>query len=251
MIDERTFEALLSRMEDETLDFKSTAPKITYEPDKARFIKDIICMANTPRNEPSYIIYGVKKLPDGSNLLLSLDKDTDEELLQSQFSEERVYPIPVFTYSTVLYQQKTFGIICIPPVRIGVCRPRKGFFDILQPSLVYFRRGSKNAVALPEDIARIVNWMKDGHVSSSEFSPPTDEEWENFLFKVHHFESSRGYLLLAAPLAIEHVYDNISVLGNIPCSMVFDFDPNSESNGLLKYTRETLTKQRSLHLVVI
>ena len=85
-INEQNFEDFLKRGESDILDFKSTAPKITYEPDQARFIKDIICMANTPRDEPAYIIYGVNKHPDGTYDLLGLDKYIDPEILQSQSS---------------------------------------------------------------------------------------------------------------------------------------------------------------------
>ncbi len=48
-------------MENETLDFKAKMYDLSYDSNKAKFIKDIISMANTPRDETSYIIIGVKK----------------------------------------------------------------------------------------------------------------------------------------------------------------------------------------------
>lgn len=60
-MDGREFELFLERMEDETLDFKSKMYDPSYDHEKAKFIKDIVSMANTPREETSYIIIGVKK----------------------------------------------------------------------------------------------------------------------------------------------------------------------------------------------
>src|SRR5258708_36706946 len=102
-MDVQEFELLLERMEDEKLDFKTKMYELSYDPDKAKFIKDILSMANTPREETSYIIIGVKKNVNGSYELKGLDKYIDEATLQSQFTE-RVYPIPIFSYSTISYK---------------------------------------------------------------------------------------------------------------------------------------------------
>ncbi len=206
-------------------------------------------MANTPRDEPAYIIYGVNKHPDVTYDLLGLDIHIDGETLLSQFSEERVSPIPMFSYSTFSYAGKIFGIIRVPPVRIGVCRPRKDFFDILKQHHTYFRRDSKNDLALPEDIARIMEWMKSGQVPFSELSSSADEEWEKFLDTVYKFDPSRSYILLTTPLDDEQAKTkNISAIGKIPFSMVFDFDPDSEAGGLLEQVKDTIEEKRSLHL---
>ena len=94
-MDVREFELFLERMEDQTLDFKSKMYDLSYDHEKAKFIKDIVSMANTPREETSYIIVGVKKKVNGSYELNGLDKYIDEATLQSQF-KDRVYPIPLF-----------------------------------------------------------------------------------------------------------------------------------------------------------
>jgi predicted HTH transcriptional regulator len=84
---EQEFEALLARMEDATLDFKAKEYELSYEPDKARFIKDILAMANTPREGNAYIVLGVRKEPNGNYELRGITATIDEENDQSQLTE--------------------------------------------------------------------------------------------------------------------------------------------------------------------
>ena len=65
MLTEHEFCALLQRQEDETLDFKLEAYDYSREDKKHELVKDVLCMANTPRDDVSYIVLGVKKYPDG------------------------------------------------------------------------------------------------------------------------------------------------------------------------------------------
>ena len=101
MLTEEQFLALLQRVEDETLDFKREGYNLSREDQKYSLIKDVICMANTPRNENAYLVLGVMKHPDGKTELVGLDSYADEANLQSQFSE-RVYPVPRFSYELVV-----------------------------------------------------------------------------------------------------------------------------------------------------
>ncbi len=60
---ESAFEELLIRMEGESIDFKGKDyPNLVDEVKKVDFIKDTICMVNTPREGPAYLMTGVKKL---------------------------------------------------------------------------------------------------------------------------------------------------------------------------------------------
>jgi hypothetical protein len=81
-------EELLKRSELPTLDFKlepydfTSANHKKKEYKRAEFAKDIICMANTPRNEPAYIVIGVKRQPDGTNCLKGLTVHLDDNCFQ-------------------------------------------------------------------------------------------------------------------------------------------------------------------------
>ena len=249
------FLALLQRMEGETLDFKSTAYNLASELDRANFIKDVICMANTPREEPSYILLGVKKHTDGTFELWGLDRYLDDADLQEQFPA-RVQPVPEFTYELFSYEGKDFGVITIPPRRIGPCLPIKDFpgpsdgrpHTILRQYQIYFRRGFRNDIATsPEDIQRIMWWVEGTDTTTSVVA---GYAWDEFLRVVHQFEPSRRYILLTPPLDTEDI-DHIAALGKLPWSMVFDFDPDSELTGLQKAIGPVLESHRSLHRVVL
>ena len=171
MVTEQDLLSLLYRPESEVLDFKGRSYNLSEDSGKADLLKDVICMANTPREQTSHIVLGVAKHPDGTFDLPGLDKIDDEELLQSQFAE-RVYPIPSLTYEIVPHSGKHFGVIMIPVRRVGPCVSIKDFpggGNVLRQRQVYFRRGTKNDVAMPEDLQRIVSWIMEPRVQH----PPT------------------------------------------------------------------------------
>jgi hypothetical protein len=111
MTTEQQFADLLTRSEGETLDFKMTAYDLSSDDSKRDLIKDVLCMANTPRDETSYLILGVKKYPDGHTDLVGLDKHLDDADLQSQFND-RVFPVPNFFYEPIHHAGKCFGPDC-------------------------------------------------------------------------------------------------------------------------------------------
>lgn len=48
MITDQEFVSLLNRIEDETLDFKVEEYDLSQDRSKFAFVKDVICLANTP-----------------------------------------------------------------------------------------------------------------------------------------------------------------------------------------------------------
>jgi predicted HTH transcriptional regulator len=195
------FEALLNRMEDETLDFKAKAYDLSKDKDKFEVIKDVVSMANTPRSTTSYIVLGVKKNVDGSFALWGLDKHEDEATIQAQFTD-RVEPIPSFKYQILNYKGKDFGIISIPPRRVGpiklLKRARKIRKDLSENDLL-FRRGSMCQVAQWEDIAEIVAWCRGSHSDRMASDSDTHLQWERLLQAVERFDPARKYVLFSAP----------------------------------------------------
>ena len=207
MLTEQEFFGLLKRPEGETLDFKQDSYDLSLDHKKFDLIKDVLCMANTPRDHDSHIVLGVKKYPDGRFDLLGIEQHPDEELLQSQFTD-KVYPIPRFTYEAVWYKENTFGVITIPPERIGPCAPLRDYGrtgNFLRQRQIYFRRGSKNDVAGPEDAKSIFNWIGFEGLQVDQILQGTThgEEWERFLVLQPHIHwsgtSSRAPALDLAP----------------------------------------------------
>ncbi len=56
---DRLFDALLKRYESDTLDFKREFHDFSTAQGRDAFVKDVICLANTPRIEPAYLLFGV------------------------------------------------------------------------------------------------------------------------------------------------------------------------------------------------
>lgn len=246
MIYEEQFESLLAKMEGETVDFKADAYDLSNEEVKFSLIKDVLCMANTPRESSSFIVLGVKKYPDGTYDLRGIEKHVDEADIQSQFTE-RVYPIPNITYYPVIYHDKQFGIIEVFPTRVGPCIPVRDYGNRLRQWQIYFRRGSKNDIALPEDSTRILSWFgkkvpprgayENGGVS-----------WEKLLLETHIFDSARYFILILSPYTQNQITD-LRAIGLIPWIAAFDFDPESDAKGVLYSCKEVLEKYRSVHLI--
>jgi hypothetical protein len=157
------FENHIASSESSTLDFKAELYDFENDKDKsntAKFVKDIISFSNTIRTETSYIIFGVKKNENDESVLTGILKTIDDAILQDKI-KDKVIPRPVFSYSTILYQEKLFGILTFPiekyampivPSIIGM----KG----LEAGKVYYRNGTSNTEASAYDVIRINDWLK-------------------------------------------------------------------------------------------
>jgi predicted HTH transcriptional regulator len=98
-----TFQELIQQQESETLDFKSIPYNLSDDKKQEDLVKDIVCMCNTPREQDSHIVLGVKQLSDGTIELPGIDESFDLSQLdlsnlQAPFLEKfKVEPIPAFT----------------------------------------------------------------------------------------------------------------------------------------------------------
>ena len=121
MVDEAFFRWLLKRPEGTTLDFKRDT-QLSTKNARNDFIKDIVSMANTERETPSYIVVGVSWTPEGGAVIHGMDKQIDDALLIDAIGTDRIQPIPRFT--NVLLDQR-FGKIVVTistPLWLGSVR---------------------------------------------------------------------------------------------------------------------------------
>jgi hypothetical protein len=247
-LDDTQFTALLQRPESETLDFKAQLYNFEEEEGRLSLVKDVLCMSNTPRTETSHIVFGVKKTPDGSCELLGLSKHPDDADLQSRFTGI-VHPIPRFTYSAFTYRGKSFGIISIPPTRVGPSAPLVDGKRVLLQHQLYFRRGSKNDIAAPADAARIYAWFgSQGQLGTPAYTEKGSQEWDSLIQQLQRFGPDHKYVLVADASLRERA-SNLTPLGLVPWAAVLDFDPESDSDGLLASCRTALETRSSIHLV--
>lgn len=244
------FEELLKESESDKIDFKSdiydfssTAKDVRYE-----FVKDVICMWNTPREGNAYIVFGVGKRTDGSSDLRGMSKSVDDAVFQEKLNT-MVSPKPDIRYEPIYdYQGKNFGVLVIPIDKdIGACYPEKQCKGI-QPKKLYFRLGSVNSEATDyKRIQHILNWFDNkGPV---EFDPSEEFElWDNFRESMENFSPDYYYMLIVPKFTSNP--RNSAFIGLIDWLFVMDFDENSHSDGLLSKCRENLEKRKMLHLVV-
>jgi hypothetical protein len=240
---------LLRRPESDTLDFKRKLHDFTTAAGHDAFIKDVICMANTPRETPAYLVFGVDYTPETGAIPVGLERQEDGANIVSRLDEKHVLPRPSVHYSPVLKDGKMFGILEIPAQpKIG--RPFVPARDSseMRRHDIWLRRDSQNAKANPDEVMWISKWFGGGPPGP----PPVLEAvggWDRFLQAVHHFETGRYFVLIAD--RVEEASDmSHACLGMGPWLAVFDFDPQSEQTGLLAAARGNLEQRRSVQLVV-
>lgn len=151
----------------------------------------------------------------------------------------------MFTYP-VAYDNKEFGVIEVPVGRSGPCVPIRSLGERLTKHVVYFRRNSQNDFArTAEDHQFITGWFlgKRG-MATRNFS---SHAWDTLFQAVHGFDPAHRYILVADHQDSQR---DLHALGRLPLSAVFDFDPDSETTGLLGQVKAVLERSRSLHLGV-
>ena len=237
------FQELLARAESETLDFKQDLYDLPS--DRSALNKDVLAMSNTPRERASHIVFGVRWTAESGSTVLGLDRQLDDTQLQDAFRQTKVHPLPRFTYTPFEFHGKIVGILEIPVSGDGPFTPVVDF-DALQAGAVYFRRGTQNARATGSDLKRIVTWFIDRTSSPSIDSPK--QSWAQFLRGVHRFEADTTFLLVSDPVTGSTA--PLSALGLPPWRAIIDFDPNSDTAGLLSYVGATMGRHRVIHQVV-
>lgn len=177
--------------------------------------------------------------------LPGVDHHPDETIFQNAL-KDKAHPIPVIKYYPLEAHGKSFGIIEVMPVRQGPCVPTKSFRNFMVRDQIYFRRGSSNDVARPDDIKRIMLW-----IHGEKTSPSMDDEppsWEEFFSAVHRFDPLYRYILFISP--VRPLEARLRAIGEAPWSAVLDFDPDSESDGVLSAVNRNKHPTRNIHLVV-
>ncbi|MFN0051624.1 MAG: RNA-binding domain-containing protein [Planctomycetales bacterium] len=243
------FDVLLKRHESDTLDFKRELHDFTTAEGRDAFVKDVVCLANTPRNEPSYLVFGVDYTPEAGTRLIGLSHQEDGAKIVDQLDEKHVQPRPTVHYIPVSRESKAFGILEIP-VQTEIGRPFLPARDLagMKCHDVWLRRDSKNGKANADDLMRVFKWFNGGEPTATP-APDTTGEWDLFLQTVCRFENGRYFLMISDRM--DDASDSSHAgLGLAPWLGVFDFDPQSELTGLLAAVATHLKQRRNLHLVV-
>lgn len=161
MINIQQMGLLLQQQESATLDFKRQLYDFDSNGDvqTAHLVKDVCAMVNTIRRGPAYIVFGVEAEPGLPVKLVGLQKFVDEGILQDKV-KAKIFPSAQFSYYTLQMGDVILGILEFPiryyvsPVMPTV--KMKG----VSPNVVYFRQGSTNSVASPQEIIGISDWLR-------------------------------------------------------------------------------------------
>ena len=254
---EKEFQQLIRRSEGQTLDFKEAGYDLKNSRNK--FIKDVLAMANTPRDQPAHIVFGVRWTPESGSTVMGLERQLDDVELQQAFGQDRVHPIPIFTYTPLRFEGKQVGVLEIPVREDGPYmpvkdqdnkRPKSSSYDErLQAGTIYCRRGTQNVRTTSAEAKRICAWFPGGDGSILDEQGTDSDSWRRFLEAVHRFEQGTTYLLVVDRIPSGTAVP-IHALGRPPWRAVIDFDPDSETSGFLSCIAGSLGSHRVIHRAV-
>lgn len=242
---EEEFRELLTRPESETLDYKAEAYDLAAG--RYAFAKDVLAMANTPRDREAMIVFGVSWKPETGSTVVGLASQRDDVDYQNAFPRSRVQPVPRFCYTPLVFQGHQVGVLTIGVSDDGPYTPVHDA-EQLQAGAVYYRRGTQNERAVGSEHRRIASWFLRGDLRTPEESGRG--EWQSLYETVHAFDPGATYILAADRVAASSAAP-IPSLAMVPWRAVIDFDPDSEASGLLGAIGGPLGRSRVVHRVVI
>lgn len=255
MISQNGLRKLFTRSEDKTIDFKRGPYSLKDDQNKSWFIKDILAMANTPRDQTSYIIIGVYAHQDGMKDLIGVKHHPDDNDLQQvlDIAKVQIEPRPEFVYYPMSLDGVSYGVIEIPIQKSGPYFPKKDF-GALTANRLYFRKGSKNTEARTDEQKDIYRWFQllEGKIDSPKLSLEEKEfnipNWSEFYQACHYFNSDHLYLLIIGPNN-QISPELLQSLARLPISMILDFDPMTEEGGVYSSVKAEFEKHRSVYLL--
>lgn len=240
------FQQLIEQSEGQTLDFKGKRYEVGIKRERYGFVKDVLAMANTPRDTSANIVLGVSWTPESGSEIVGLDRQLDDAELQRAFGQDLVSPLPQLNYTPIEYEGKQVGVVEIP---VGnndsPSTPLKDIDGILQRGAVYYRCGSENARASGPALKGIYDWFRKGDTSI--FRHEEEDSWRNFLDAVNGFNTGTDYVLAVDRIpSTESPY--AKALGNLSWRAVIDFDPESDATGFLACIKGS-TQNQLIHRV--
>jgi tetratricopeptide (TPR) repeat protein len=249
------FAQLLLKSEGNTIDFKRDVYNFAgldlneKNAMRAAFVKDILSFANTPRDESAYIVLGVKRHPDGRIEKKGIPFHIDDNTLQQKV-EDWIDPIPQFAYHEIEFEGLQFAVIEIDVSTVSdrpfmATKNSKGG-DALKPSVIYWRRGSKNSEATGTEAKAIYRWFES--LTKNEFGSSIPVPWTDFVSNSNLDDEDQKFILF---LGLDDVSDigPTESLAGINWGLVADFNPKSGTTGILKTVKPILEARRAVHIL--
>ena len=232
--------------EDSFLDFKEE-DYLFHGEKKIALIKDIISMANTPRNNSSYIVIGVKDVLGGANILKGVSRFTDDMQYQNIFGKTVVNIPPCIAIHHEIINEKKIIIIEIK-IDNNVDIPYvalQNFSDKLEKEKIYYRLGSTNREATASEKNNIYKWF---HSREIETISPTqyDYNWQNLKKRLETYGNKHDVILIISP-SILKADISLDGFGSLPFWAIIDGCSTNEHGNIYKSIYTQLGSQRTIH----
>ena len=153
------FQKLLALAESEILDFKQEGYDLEQNKGRSALSKDVLAMANTPRNQSARIVFGVNWTPESGSDIVGLNRQFDDVDLQNAFIRKRIHPVPRFIYTPLELEGKQVGVIEIPVNNDGPYIPLTDSEE-LRAGVIYYRRGTQNDTAVGTHVETLLLGFK-------------------------------------------------------------------------------------------
>lgn len=247
---EDDFRRILARHEGPTLDFKAEDYDFAIPHKRGEFLKDILAMANTPRDVDAHIVLGIKKHNDGTYDAPGLASVRDDNDYQQQL--DAADPTPGAHFEPVRYDGKLYGVITITASRRGMFRATRDLPPTKKGQL-YWRSGSANTEVLSAADEEVIRrWAQPAPPEDNEFTTDSRDDWSRFSATFDGATKDGAALLLIAGHDMRCDDSAIAGLGWAPWFAALDLDPDSAGTGGLAATlKSVLQTHRVLHEVII
>ncbi len=150
---------------------------------RGELLKDIVAIANSLIDSAGFLVMGVHD-KGAHRVVVGISDSWDDADFQI-WAENVFQPIIRFVYSEISWQAgNTIGVFAIAPSRQFPHIVKTDIGGVLHKGQIWFRRGSKNTVALYDDLKRM---FSESQIEPMFFERTDDPELEKIcnLFKEH------------------------------------------------------------------
>lgn len=161
------FKPLLDDGESQNLDWKKDWPlgllrgkkDPKWDRGRGELLKDLISIANSSGPGPAHLVYGVKDLR-ARREVFGISKSFDDADFQ-QWTTNTFDPPPTFLYTEIAWSSDVnIGVFSIERIPDFPHVVKENVGEVLYKGQVWFRRGTKNNIALHADIRAMVEGEK-------------------------------------------------------------------------------------------
>lgn len=243
MNDNQIIEQLLTRQESNDLDFKSEQYSLDNDKKKSEFIKDILAMANTPRDKSAFILLGVREKAGKATEPVGVSDHYDESVLLNQVAG-RVRPTPKFSYRQISYKGVELGIIEIPATQPGGPFVPLHNFGVINEGAVYWRVNATNVAASGDDLRYITGAFP--HVDHSAQHSSPSGAWEQLAQICDGFDAPVRIALLDREANLDE--RDWDAFGRIHWNAIIDFDVETDTEGNYALAKPAFNDRHALQL---